>query len=131
VASRYLFVYKDWIEQNVGNVIFLEIRDTREHEVFPPTVQDKLRTMIADPAFVIQNKWEPFQSYNQSYFKDMMPALMKKMHFLSMTYIPYEVNKSAALNFHITQREKQDIYQSVMHQQNQATLKQFLQLLNQ
>ena len=131
VACRYLFVYRDWIEQNVGNVIFLEIRDTREHEVFPPTGQDKLRTMIADPAFVIQNKWEPFQSYNHGYFKDFMPTLMNKLHFLSMTYIPQEIDKSAALNFHITEREKQDIYQSVLHQQNQATSKQFLQLLNQ
>jgi len=131
VAVRYLDVYKDWIRQNTSNVIFLEIRDTREYEVFPFTQQRSLGDMLMHPLTVIQNKWEPFQSYTHSYIKDMMPSMLSNINFVSMTYIPQEVNKSAALNFHITQKEKQDIYQSIYHVQNQAAIKTFLQLLHQ
>jgi hypothetical protein len=130
VALRYLFVYKDWIKENIGNVIFLQIRDTREYEVFQPTEQGTLSGMLTDPLTVIENKWEPFQSYTQSYMKEMLPSIVKQVRFVNMTYIPHEVNKSAALNFHITQKEKQDIYQSIYNPQNQKAIKEFLQLLN-
>jgi hypothetical protein len=130
VALRYLFVYKDWIKENIRNVIFLQIRDTREYEVFQPTEQGTLSGMLTDPLTVIENKWEPFQSYTQGYMKEMLPSIVKQVSFVNLTYIPHEVNQSAALNFHITQKEKQDIYQSIYNPQNQKAAKEFLQLLN-
>jgi len=131
VAMRYFFVHKDWIEQHAGKVIFLQIRDTREHEVFPATEQGSLGAMLMDPLTVIENKWEPFQSYTQSYIREMAPSVSDKVQFVTMTYIPREVKKSAALNFHLTTREKQDLYESIYNPQNQASVKMFLQLLNQ
>lgn len=131
VAVRYFFVFKDWIEQNAGNVIFLQVRDTREYEVFPCTDQGSLGAMIVDPLTVIENKWEPFQSYAQSYIKDMAPSLMDKVHFLTVSYIPHEIKKSAALNFHLTQQEQQDLYESIYNPQNQLAARRFLQLVNQ
>lgn len=131
VAMRYLYVYKDWIREHTSNVIFLEIRDTREFAVFPPTQQDRLGAMIADPLFAIQNKWEPFQSYNHSYLKDMIRSIFPDIRFVTMSYIPKEVHKTAALNFHITQKEKQDLYESIDQPQNQEAAKMFLELLHQ
>lgn len=129
VASRFLLVYRDWIKENVENVIFVQIRDTREYEVFNPTEQGTLGSMLADPLFVIQNKWEPFQSYFHGYLKEVAPSLLDKLHFVTLTYIPEEVTKSAALNFHITQKEKQDLYKSMSQPQNQRAAQEFLQLL--
>jgi hypothetical protein len=131
VVSRYLNVYQQWMNENVGNVIVLQIRDTRENEVFPATEQKTLGTMIADPLFIIQNKWQPFQSYAHSYMKDLFPYLSDKIHVINMTYIPYEADKTATLNFHLTQREKQDISQSIYNARNQAATREFLQLLGQ
>jgi len=131
VAARYFLVHKEWIERYAGNVIFLQIRDTREYEVFTPTEQGSLGAMLTEPLTVIENKWEPFQSYAQSYIREVLPSISSNVHFITMTYIPHEVNKSAALNFHLTSKEKQDLYQSVYHQQNQVAARQFLQLLRQ
>lgn len=130
VASRYLYVMKDWIEQNVDDVIFLEIRDTREHEVFTPTEQSSLSNMIYDPFFVIHMKWEPFQSYTHGYIKDYLSTAMKdKVHFVTLQYIPQEDNKSAALNFHLTQKEKLDLYQSIYNPQNQQAIGSMLKII--
>ena len=131
VAVRFLYVYKDWIEKNTSKVIFLEVRDTREYEVFPSTEQSSLSEMIIDPATVIQTKWEPFQSYTHSYLKDMMPSLFNNIHFVTMTYIPKEPSRSAALNFHVTEKEKEDLSEAIYHPQNQAATNKFLQLLHQ
>lgn len=123
VASRYLYVFRDWIKANTREVIWLQIRDTREHEVFPPVQQDNLGSMLADPLFVIQGKWEPFQSYYHGYLKDYAPYFLdSKLRFLTLQYIPEQKDKIAALNFHLTQQEKEDLYKTMYNPQNKATV---------
>ena len=129
VASRYLFVMRDWIQANTGNVIFLQIRDTKEHEVFLPSEQKSLSEMLMQPLTVIERKWEPFQSYTQSYIREMASLGIPNLHHVTMTYIPEEQEKMAALNFHLTQREKNDLYGAVHHPQNKAATQQFLSLI--
>jgi Patatin-like phospholipase len=131
LVSRYLHVMRDWMEANVGDVILLEIRDTREHEVFPQKDMNSLGSILSDPLFVIQNKWEPFQSYTHSYIKDYMPYYMKnKLHYITLQYIPEERDKAAALNFHLTSREKRDIYYSIFNRLNQTAVDTLVNLLN-
>ncbi|XZF13132.1 hypothetical protein ACTHGU_15200 [Chitinophagaceae bacterium MMS25-I14] len=130
VVSRYLYVYREWMKENVGNVIFLQIRDTRESNVLGPSDQNSLAKMIMDPLFVIQNKWESFQSYSQSYLKDYAPDFMNhRLHFITLQYIPQETNNAAALNFHLTQKEKKDLYQSINNPLNQAQIDTLVHLL--
>lgn len=130
VASRYLFVQREWIRRNTGRIIFLQIRDTREHEIFPPTEQKTLGTMISDPIFVIQNKWEPFQSYHNGYLQDYLPACLdNRVSFVNMEYIPEVADRTASLNFHLTHREKLDILQSLYQPQNKAAIDTLLHLL--
>src|SRR6185437_8913590 len=129
-ADRYLYVIRDWIKKNVGDVIFLEIRDTREYEVRPISVQNGLGNMLYDPLFVIQEKWEAFQSYSDSYIKDYAPNdLDGKLHFVSLQFVPQQ-QKSVALNLHLTQKEKEDLYQSIHYQGNQREIDTLIQLIN-
>lgn len=131
VASRYLHVMRDWITANTSEAIFVEIRDTRENDVTSNTDQSSLVNMLADPLFVIQNKWEAFQSYGYNYVKDFAPAFVNnKMKFITLQYIPQEFTRTAALNFHLTKREKEDIYQSVYHSYNQYEINRLVTLLN-
>ncbi len=130
VANRYLFVLRNWLEKNVRDVIFLEIRDTRENGVCTSADETTLNDMITDPLFVIQNKWEAFQSYNNSMIKDFSPSFLNgKLHYFTIQYMPKDKKKVASLNFHLTQKEKNDIYQSIYNQDNQETIKSCLQLL--
>lgn len=130
VASRYIYVLRNWIIKNTRKVIFIQIRDTKEHDIFPPSAMGSLGSMLSDPLFVIQDKWEPFQSYNQGYLKDYAPYFMPdKLHFVTFEYIPDQKSKAAALNFHLTKREKIDILNSINNSTNQAAAKQLMQLL--
>ncbi len=130
VASRYMYVMRDWMEKNTSNVIYLEIRDTKEYEMVPASGGGNLWDMLSDPAFVVQNKWEVFQSYYHTYLKDYAPFFMNgKLNIISLQYFPQESTKTAELNFHLTQKEKEDIYSSVYHPVNAEAIKVLLRLL--
>lgn len=130
VASRYLHVMRAWLKENAGEVIFLEIRDTRENDVSGNVDQTSLGAMLMDPLFVIQNKWEAFQSYGYNYVKDFAPAYVDgRLSFITMQYIPKEFKKTAALNFHLTQKEKEDLYESIDQPYNQAEVQRLVKLL--
>ncbi len=131
LASRYLYVLRDWMMNNTRKVIFLEIRDTRENDVTEVSDQSSsLTKMLFDPIFVIQNKWEAFQSYSHGFLKDFVPSYMNgKLQFVTLQYVPLESKKVAALNFHLTQKEKEDLYESVNNRGNQAAIDTLEQLL--
>lgn len=123
VVSRFLYVFREWIQAHTRKVIWLEIRDTRDYEVYPSSQQDDLGEMITAPATVIQNKWQPFQSYYQGYMKDLTGSFLgDKFHFVSLQYTPEVGKKTAALNFHLTENEKSSIYNAVYVQSNQSAM---------
>ncbi len=131
VTSRYLYVLRDWMLKNAGDVIVLQIRDTREVEILSQSAQTNLTSMLSDPLFTIQEKWETFQSYYYNYLKDYAPHfLYKKLHFLSMEYIPEESQRTAELNFHLTQAEKEDLYNAVNSKRNVQAIDTLLKLLH-
>ena len=131
VASRYLYVLRDWLNKNTRQVIFLDIRDTRENEVTTSSNEtSSLSKMLVDPIFVIQNKWEAFQSYSQTMLEDLAThSFNGKLRYITLQYVPKEANKTAALNFHLTQKEQEDISWSIYNSDNQAAIDSIVKLL--
>ncbi len=130
VASRYLYVMRDWLQKNVKRTIFLEIRDTREFDVSAESTESSLANMMVDPLFAIQNKWEAFQSYKNSFLKDFAPhCLGERLHYVTLAYVPKEPTKYAALNFHLTSKEKEDLYESIHFDENRKAIDTLLKLL--
>ncbi|OSZ82717.1 hypothetical protein CAP35_05495 [Chitinophagaceae bacterium IBVUCB1] len=131
VAVRYLYNMRNWITANNKRIILLQIRDTRENELFPQSQINSLGSMVSSPLFVIQNKWESFQSYGHTYLKDYAQTLFgDKLHIVTMEYIPAHPDKTAALNFHLTQREKKDLLQSIYTPTNMARVQTIKTLLS-
>lgn len=130
LSNRYLHTMRDWIKANTSKVIMLQIRDTREFEVFPPTDMNTLGKMLADPLFVIQNKWEPFQSYAQGYTRDYLKEYWgDHLQYITLQYVPQDEKKVAALNFHVTAKEQGDLLKSIYHKQNTYELQKLLKIL--
>ena len=129
-AMRYIQSIRPWAERNGRRIIYLQIRDTREHEVFPPTDQATLGAMITDPLTVIQHKWEPFQSYTHNYLRDAaQPTGDTAFSVVTLQYVPRIEKQTATLNFHLSQREKEDLAASIFHPQNRAATARLLEML--
>ncbi len=130
LASRYIYTMREWILKNTREVILLQIRDTRESDVGHASEETSLADMFIDPVFIIQNKWEAMQSYSYNYLKDLAPAAMNgKLKYITLQYVPKESKKAAALNFHLTQKEKDDIYESINMPENNAAVDALVRML--
>ena len=130
IATRYLSAMRGWLEKNAGDIIFLEIRDTRESGVSSYSSESSLGSQLFDPLFVIQNKWEAFQSYSQSYLKEAAPyALNGRLKYLTLQYYPAEPKRAAELNFHLSRKEKEDIYSSIDYKGNLEVMDTLVNLL--
>lgn len=130
VAARYLITMRKWMKENAGNVILLQIRDTRENDISRNSDQTTLFHMLLDPLFVVQNKWEGFQSYGQTFIRELAPYMTNgQVKVVNLQYIPQEITKMAALNFHLTDKERTDIALSVHNPYNQSEFERLNKLL--
>lgn len=130
VAARYIGALHNWLVANTRKIIFLEIRDTRENAVCSISDQASLGSQLFDPLFVIQNKWEAFQSSSLTYLKDVVPCQEEgKLKYLTLQYVPSELKKTAELNFHLTGQEKDDIFVSIKNPENKAVIDTLAELL--
>lgn len=124
---RYLHTFKDWIKENIDEVIFLQIRDTKQEEPSDVENTERMSSMLFDPIFAIQQKWSSFQTFHQTYVQDYLKDEFKDIQFnkIVIQYIPKDKEQSVALNFHLTKKEKQYLLGSILNQDNQNA---FLQL---
>jgi hypothetical protein len=125
ISLRYLHTFKDWMQEHISEVLWIQIRDTRSATPVSMNQHTGIMDMLFDPIFAIQSKWSAFQTYSQSYDDDYVldhntTVPIKKV---VLQYYPKDQLKSAALNFHLTGNEKQDIALSVFNQNNQAGFK--------
>ncbi len=127
---RFIENFNDWIKQNTGGVIILQIRDRIKDGWQSPLENGSITDIITKPGTILQHNWYKFQDYTQtdqySYLKD---STTNNIHRITFTYLPGNEDMSAALNFHLTAAEKQDVIASFNTLPNQAMLQKLLKLL--
>jgi hypothetical protein len=127
---RFIENFNDWIKENTGGVIILQIRDRIKDGWQSPLENGSITDIITKPGTILQHNWYKFQDYTQtdqySYLKD---STTNNIHRITFTYLPGNEDMSAALNFHLTAAEKQDVIASFNTLPNQAMLKKLLKLL--
>ncbi len=128
---RFMDNFKEWIQQNTSAVLILQLRDRVTDNWDQPFESNSLADMIVTPATMLQHNWFKLQDYAQTdqynYYKTNTDSAIYK---ISIVYTPAKEEKTAALNFHLTAREKRDVKQSFNNFTNAAALKQIANLIN-
>ncbi len=113
-ALRFLTWFEDWIKANTSGVVVIQIRDRGAGAWEHPYESDNLADHATKPFLLLQHNWFKMMEYTQSdmlhYFTTGSGIPVYKLAFQYHT--DKEENK-AALNFHLTKREQNDILQSV------------------
>jgi hypothetical protein len=129
-SLRFLDNFKEWIMENTGGVVLLQLRDRVNDEWLARREVASLTDIMVTPATMLQNNWFALQSYSQadqySYFNNNQDSLLKKINII---YKPSSIDKGAALNFHLSAREKRDIMLSFYSPVNEEAVKQMRALL--
>lgn len=111
---RFLDVFNDWLKENTAGVVMIQIRDRKATEWEESISNSGLSGLITKPLTVIQLNWMKIQDY---YHEEFISMANNRFTFpfekMSFAYVPSKRSKGAALNFHLTTKEKVDIYESL------------------
>jgi hypothetical protein len=128
-ALRFIQVFKDWIEQNTSGVVMVQIRDRITGGWDHPYESTDITELFTKPMLILQFNWYKMQDYNQNDLLSLTQAsLGRKFHKISFQYVPKKEDAGAALNFHLTKREKINIYEALDNENNKACFNQYLKL---
>jgi hypothetical protein len=85
---------------------------------------DGFASMFTKPITVIQLNWMRMQDY---YHDELVALADDRFSFpfekLSFSYVPARKNQAAALNFHLTNKEKVDIREALQSPENMRAFK--------
>ena len=129
-SLRFIDNFKDWIKENTSAVLLLQIRDRPNGNWQQPFEAQSAIDMMVTPATMLQHNWFKMQEYYQtdqfSYFKN---AAGFAMHKSVIMYMPEKEEQTAALNFHLSGREKRDVVASYNSLSNQKEVLKIVTLL--
>jgi hypothetical protein len=129
-ALRFMATMNDWIKANTRGVLVIQIRDRMDGGWEHPYETETMTDNALKPFFLLQNNWYKMMEYGQN---DMSSYLIGNSDFpiqqVAFQYIPTKEEDKAALSFHLTQREKQDIKASLNSQHNARNFEKVLTLL--
>jgi hypothetical protein len=131
LAIRFAHVFKDWIRENTGGVVFVQIR-----------CWDKIHTIAtSDDKGIFENMLTPAEASGgnvtdiQDFEQDNALALLNDalggnhVEMVRFHYHPVRKNREASLSFHLSRREKLDIFEAFYTADNQASVKALKQVL--
>jgi hypothetical protein len=123
---RFLNEFREWLKENTGGVVLLQIRDRKTGGWDNPYESDDITEIITKPLLLLENNWYKMQEYNQD---DLLSLAQSGMgfpfHKLIFQYVPKTEDAGAALNFHLTKQEKQDIAGALDNIGNKKSFGQF------
>lgn len=121
-ASRFIHVFKDWINEHTEKLIVIQIRGRDKFNDLKKIDQGVIET-IFNP-FGVAGQITHFQEFehdsNLAYLYDLLdPGKLQILHF---TYRPSHQQQRASITFHLTEREKADIRDAIKLPDNQANM---------
>jgi hypothetical protein len=127
---RFIDNFKDWIKNNTGGVVILQIRDRLSDNWQHPLETGAITDIIVKPATMLQHNWHNFQDFTLGdQYSYLSSSVNYDLHKLAFIYVPKKEQNGAALNFHLTAAEKKDVIASFNTSYNQEVLQKLLTLL--
>lgn len=128
---RFSVVFKDWIDQNTAGVTIIQIRDRKTGGWEFPFETTNISELITKPVLLLQYNWYKMQQFNQSELLHYSEKIINQpVHKITFQYVPRKPDQAAALNFHLTKREKLDLQQALSNDFNRLSFRYYQQLLN-
>jgi len=128
---RFLNVFKDWMKENTGGVILLQIRDRERGGWEKPYESTDISGILTKPATIIQYNWYKLQEYAQNdqiaYARNFLDSNFRRITF---EYVPEQEDKGATLNLHLTAREKKEVISSMTRPYNLSSFEEVKKYLS-
>jgi hypothetical protein len=128
---RFLEFFDDWINKNTRGVLIIQLRDRPSGGWDYPYVTENIGDHATKPFLMLQHNWFKTMEYVQndliSYYTQHANHTTHKITF---QYVTEKQEDKAALNFHLTQREKKNIMSSPDFLFNKESFEKVIDLFN-
>ncbi len=125
-AFRFLQVFNKWIKENTSGVVLIQLRDRKTGGWEYPYTSEDVTGIFTKPLLLLQYNWYKMQEYSQN---DLMSFVRTsfgdRFNNLVFQYVPKKEDAGAALNFHLTKRERNNIRLALYSEQNKKSFQQF------
>jgi hypothetical protein len=142
-AVRFVYAYKEWIDENTGGIIFISIRDSQKLSNIAPKIEQDILDALTQPISNVYNNFENFQDINSDMLINHAKSWMKMdidridIQYDLENYVPILQkmdslrinNPRASLSWRLTSREKHGIITSINSRANQEELARLGRLL--
>lgn len=135
-AIRFLYAYKDWIEENTSGVVFVSIRDSPKLGNIAAREGQTIIDAFTQPISSVYNNFENFQDitsdlligYSRSWFNNSIERV--DIEYEAQDYAPIlqkmdslrKNNARASLSWRLTTREKESIISNMSSQKNKDAI---------
>lgn len=142
-AVRFLFSFKDWINENTSGVIFVSIRDSQKLGTISPKKGQTIMDDMTQPISSVYNNFENFQDITSDLLIGQASTWLQvsidriDLQYQSENYSPIlqgmdsirQNNARASLSWRLTAREKDGVINNIYSPRNQEQLKKLTRLL--
>lgn len=135
MSTRFINVFRRWIENNTAGIIFIQIRSDKKLKKMDE--KETKSTFLNEMFLPFGNIYSNFltqQDYNNDYLvAELANSIKVPVHIIPFVYLPQIENKAASMSFHLTKSEKTDIvnaYNNEFNQAMEAKLKKLLKVRN-
>ena len=130
-ALRFVDVFKDWIKENTAGVVLLQVTDRQTGGWESPFESGDISELVTKPLLILQYNWYKMQAFNQDNTLRLTQQAMgdHPVYKITFQYISKNEDEKAALNFHLTQREKVNILDALEDSVNTKGYQKFAELL--
>ena len=126
---RFVNVFKDWINENTGGVLIIQIRSRQKGGWDEKPAIGDISDIITKPITMLQTNWFRLQDYFQDDEITYAQSFLDSVHRVAFMYIPEKEESGASLNFHLTAREKIEVNSSLKRQNNVEAFEQVKKII--
>ncbi|MEL6862858.1 MAG: patatin-like phospholipase family protein [Bacteroidota bacterium] len=130
-ATRFVHVFRDWIQANTSGVVLLQISSQNKIEEIDPRDNKGMIETLFHP-LGIASQIMTLQDYEHDNSLGLLFDLLGRDRFevIRFIYQPSKNNEQASVTFHLTQREKNDILNAFYLPRNQNSLDRLIEVMN-
>ena len=123
IASRFISVYKKWIEENTSGIVIVEIRSLEKMEIIETVDRKSWLSKVSSPFGTVSNNLTNLHDYNNDAFLSYLKADLKvPINVVRFEYTPDKKSAKASMSFRLTSKEKNNILEATQNTYNQTRL---------
>lgn len=126
-SYRFLYTFKDWINQNTGKVIVINILSGEKDRGVKPVTESLIEKVVKPvTVFMTQEVQDNYADYMATVTDEVLQG---RLQVITFEYAPSLISQKAALSLHLTTKEKNDIKNALNNPNNQNNVAELRRLL--